>query len=59
MSKEERKKEIQNEIDKINNKIKELEEKRAELNNELIKLNGEEPITAEDLFFFKPQKFGR
>ena len=59
MKDEKRKQELEEEIDLINNKIDELQERRAELKNELAKLNGEEVITAEDIFFIKPQKFSR
>lgn len=59
MNCEKRKQELEEEIDLINNKIDELQERRAELKNELAKLNGEEVITAEDIFFIKPQKFSR
>ncbi|AQW23796.1 hypothetical protein [Clostridium perfringens] len=59
MNDEKRKQELEEEIDLINNKIDELQERRAELKNELAKLNGEEVITAEDIFFIKPQKFSR
>ncbi|EHK2355478.1 MAG: hypothetical protein E6936_15170 [Clostridium perfringens] len=59
MNDEKRKQELQEEIDLINNKIDELQERRAELSNELAKLNNEEVITAEDIFFFKSQKFNK